>query len=287
MSKNKFVKKKVCMYFTKASSTSDTNPGVFVGGEPIQVVTEFKYHGIILDPTLPFKKQVKRVMQTAKYNLANFRYMRNCLTSTAAFLYMNAMIISNLTYCLTSWTHAKNTTLKPILSLYKQALKVPDRKPNTHHHCHLLRKYKILTWENLTNYTDACLLFKILNGMAPPPPSAFVKQKTSDNRSTRSAQRGDCVVPFRSSSFSQSCFAVRATQFWNTLPAEISYCANYHTFTKNLKTWILKKQTSSLLISSWCILILYCILCCVFYCCIVYCIMYYYAVLSCKYCILL
>lgn len=206
------MKKTVCMYFTKSNSTSD-NPGVFVAGEPIQVVSQFKCLGIILDSTLSFKKQVKRVTQTAKYNLSNFRFMRNCLTSTVALHYMNAMIISHLMYCMTIWTHAKSTTMKPILSLYKQALKVLDRKPHTYHHCHILSKYRILSWENLTKYTDACLLFKVLNGKARPPLSTFVKQKTSRNRSTRSTQRGDCTVPFRSSSFSQSCFAVRATQF--------------------------------------------------------------------------
>ena len=66
---------------------------------------QFKYLGIILDSTaLSFKHQVRKVVQITKYNLANFRYIRNCLTTPVAKLYMNTMIIPHLTYCMTSWT---------------------------------------------------------------------------------------------------------------------------------------------------------------------------------------
>ncbi len=67
-------------------------------GERLQVVSEFKYLGVILDSNLTFKKQVKNVMQTTKYNLANFRYIRPCLTTEAAKLFFNALIMPHLTY---------------------------------------------------------------------------------------------------------------------------------------------------------------------------------------------
>ena len=47
---------------------------------------QFKYLGIILDSTLSFKDQVRKVVQITKYNLANFRYIRNCLTTPVAKL---------------------------------------------------------------------------------------------------------------------------------------------------------------------------------------------------------
>ncbi len=45
------------------------------------------------------------------------------------------MIFSHITYCLTTWSQASNTSLKPILSLYKQTLKVLDKKTIHYHHC--------------------------------------------------------------------------------------------------------------------------------------------------------
>uniref|UniRef100_A0A8C7CP59 Reverse transcriptase domain-containing protein n=1 Tax=Oncorhynchus kisutch TaxID=8019 RepID=A0A8C7CP59_ONCKI len=233
------VKKTVCMFFTKRA-TDATEPDVYVSGEKLQVVSDFKYLGIILDSNLC----VKKVIQITKFNLANFRFIRNCLTTEVAKLYFKSMILPHLTYCLTSWAQACCTKLKPIQSVYKQALKVLDRKPNSHHHCHILRKHELLSWENLVQYTDACLVFKILNGLAPPPLNIFVKQKTQTygSRSTRSAMRGDCIVPLRKSTFSKSAFSVRASHVWNTLPSDTHNCTTYHTFTKCLKTWLKVNQ---------------------------------------------
>ena len=171
------VKKTVCMFFSKSNTVSYCEPKVYVSGEVIQTVTHFKYLGIILDTTLSFKKQVRKVMQITKYNLANFRYIRNCLTTPVTKLYMTAMIIPHLTYCMTSWTQVNSTTLRPILSLHKQALKILDRKPKLYHHCKILDKHNLLSWENLLKHTDACLIFKIINGKAPPPLCTFILQK--------------------------------------------------------------------------------------------------------------
>ena len=147
------VSKTVCMFFSKTHSASDCEHKVYVSGENIQVVSHVKYLGIILDSNLSFKKQVKKVIRITKYNIANFRYIRSCLTTSAAKLYLNSMIIPHLLYCMTSWTQANDTTLKPVFSLYKQALKVLDRKHNTYY-CKILNKYDILSWENLSNVQD-------------------------------------------------------------------------------------------------------------------------------------
>ena len=59
---------------------------VYVSEEKLQVVSDFKYLGVILDSNLSFKKQVKKVIQITKFNLANFRFIRNCLTTEVAKL---------------------------------------------------------------------------------------------------------------------------------------------------------------------------------------------------------
>ena len=55
-----------------------------------------------------------------------------------AKLYMNAMIIPLLTYCMTGWTQA------PSLSVQAGS----QSEPNTYHHCNILGKYGILSWSN-------------------------------------------------------------------------------------------------------------------------------------------
>ena len=234
-------KKTVCMLFTKRSSDSPT-PDVYVAGEKITVVSDFKYLGVTIDSNLTFKKQIKTVTNVIKFNLSNFRHIRNCLTTNAATLYFNAMIMSHLSYCLTSWAQAPCTTLKSVQSAYHQAIKVLDKKPNSYHHCNCLRNHKLLSWDNLVKFTDACLVYKILHNLAPPPLSAFIKQKTTDDSRTRSAARRDCIIPRRRSAFGQSAFSVRASHTWNRLPTSVRHDDTYHSFKTELKSWLKDNQ---------------------------------------------
>merc|ERR1712131_530299 len=115
------------------------------------------------------------------------------------------MIFSHMSYCLTSWDQAGKTVLDPIERLYKQSLKVLDKKPKSYHHCGILTKYQLLSWENLMKYADIVLVYKILQGLAPPPLREFVK--INPNSITRAGGRGDCVIPLRISPSGQSAFS--------------------------------------------------------------------------------
>ena len=160
------------------------------------------------------------------------------MTTDAAKIYMHAMIMSHFTYCLTSFAQANKTALKPPETLYKLTLKVLDRKSNTYHHCLILRKYKLLSWENLIKYANLCLIFKILHNKAPPPLQQCITQRSNTNRTTRGSSRGDCVVPLRKSAFSHSAFSVTASQEWNSLPAHIREISSYRPFSGQLKIWL-------------------------------------------------
>ena len=155
---------------------------------------------------------------------------------------MHAMIFSHITYCFTTWSHTNLTTLKPIESLYKQTLKTLDQKPNRYHHCHIVQKYNLFNFDSFTQFADACLIFKVLNGLAPPPLKEFIGQRESGGRTTRATTRGDCKVPFRRSVFGKTVFSVRASNHWNSLPNQVRETNNYLTFKFNLKRWLKENQ---------------------------------------------
>lgn len=113
------VEKTMCMFFSKTNSAC-VEPDVFVLGERLQVASEYRYLGILIDSTLSFKPQVKRVCNRVKFNLSNFRFIRDHMSTEAAKMYMYSMVISQITYCLTTWSQASATTLLPVQSLYKK-----------------------------------------------------------------------------------------------------------------------------------------------------------------------
>ena len=172
--------------------------------------------------------------------MANFRHIRSCMSTKAALIYMHSMIFSHITYCLTTWSQVSNTALKPLHSLFKKTLKVLDRKSDNYHHCHILLKYKLLHWENMIKYSHSCLMYKIIHGLVPPVLNQFVELAST---STRSAARGDCVVPFRKSTFSQSAFSIRAAHEWNSIPTHIRNLSNYASFKFFFKKWLISGQS--------------------------------------------
>ena len=235
------VKKSVCMIFDKRPPNTD-HSGVFLGGEELALVSEFRYLGVILDSTLSFRKHIKKVSNSVKYNLANFRQIRNSLTSSAALLFLHCMVFSHIDYCLTSWSLACTTALKPIESLYKKALKTLDKKPISFHICKILKKYNFFSFHNFKTFRFACFIYKSLNGLAPPPLNEFIKKKALGGMSTRACVRGDCDIPHRRTTYGRNVLSVVGGDIWNSLPSTIRECPTFSSFKGNLKHWLRSHQ---------------------------------------------
>lgn len=116
--------KTAVMYFTNKQTKQKPAdyPTVTVNGNPIKTVSEYKYKyiwrhkylGLMLDRFLDFKKHVKKITKTLEFNLATFKSIRNSLSLEAAKSFLNAMILSHLSYCITSWSQANKTNLKSL-----------------------------------------------------------------------------------------------------------------------------------------------------------------------------
>ncbi len=104
----------------------------------------------------------------------------------------------------------------------------------------ILKKYNLLSWDNLIKYVHTCLLFKTMNSFISPL-KQFVNIRTA-HRSTRGGERGDCVIPFKRSNFSQSVFSVKAARQWNSIPSTIRRLHTFGSFQSHLKKWLLTTQ---------------------------------------------
>ncbi len=79
-----------------------------------------------MDLCLGFKTHIKKVRKKVKFNLVHFGLLET-LSNEAAKVYFHSMIISHITYCLTSWLNSHAIVLKPMELLYKQALNILDK----------------------------------------------------------------------------------------------------------------------------------------------------------------
>ena len=179
--------------------------------------------------------------KSIKVNLGCFRLLRNCLTYDCAFIFMNSMILSHISFGLTTWSQAHQSSLKAIECLYNRTLKVLDKKRIRYHHCQILTKHKILSFANFISLHFVKLVFKCLNNTAPVPLCKTIKQQSSRS-TTRAASKGNCSIPFRRTSFAQTAFSVKGAKLWNSLPDNLKSIPTLATFKKNTKLWLFQEQ---------------------------------------------
>ena len=154
------------------------------------------------------------------------------------------MILSHFSYCITSWSQASKTTLMPLQSLYKQAIKIFDKKPKQYHHCPILSAHNMLNFENFILYSYVRLVFKINQNAAPPPLKRFVQLRSEQtSKVTRSVSRGHCGKPKCDSTFAQSAFSYKAIDMWNKLPTQLTKSTDFRTFSKDAKKWFITNQS--------------------------------------------
>ncbi len=188
--------KTVGMYFS-IKKADERCPDILVKGEVINFVEHFKYLGMIMDSNLNFKKHIKKVSKSTRASLMIFINIRHQLPVAAAKLFMHTMILPHLSYCATSWSHTSITTLKPLYTIYKQAVKILAKKPRSYHHCNIIKNYKLLTFDNFLFFADVCLMYKLFHDLAPPPLKQCVTFCKDNIRQTRSSVRGDCSTKFK------------------------------------------------------------------------------------------
>lgn len=235
-------RKTVSMMFTKKPIKLDRS-NVFLEGEELDIVEEFKYLGVTLDPTLSFKKHIKLTANKIKFNLHNFKQIRPSMTTNSAKMFLHSMIFSHIEYCITTWSLSGDTILKPIEMLFKKSIKIFDQKPLSFHQCNILKKYNMLNFENFIHFKNSCLIYKVLHGLAPPPLSTYIKPRTDRGSATRASSRGDLEIPHRKTTCGQTVLSVRGSHFWNSLPTNIRESPTYCTFKKHLKHFLKSSQS--------------------------------------------
>ncbi|XDV32774.1 hypothetical protein PO909_003497 [Leuciscus waleckii] len=151
--------KTVAMFFTKFHKNFSVEPDIFVSGQRLQIVSEYKYLGVLIDSKLSFTSHVKRVCNRIKFTLSNFRHIRHQMSTQAAEMYMHSMIFSHITYCLPIWSQASVTSLKPLQSLYKQTVTILEKNPCISHHYKNIDYSAGKTWSNIQIYVFCIKLF--------------------------------------------------------------------------------------------------------------------------------
>lgn len=219
----------VHMIFTKWP-VKQNRSSVFLRGEDLDLVTQFKYLGITLDTNLTFKKNIKKLSNTVRFSLQNFKQIFIawfCRISNAVLWYGRLLVSSHwnpLNNCIKKPSryfpenHILHTTVQLLQGTVSWVLKILKLK----------LKY-------------SCLIYKILTGLSLPLLEDFFRWR-DNTLSTRSASRRDCEVQLRWSYIGQNSLTVKGSACWNSLPTLIRDSSSFPAFKKQFKEWLLTHQ---------------------------------------------
>ena len=208
---------------------------VDVAGSTLQVSSQVKSLGVILDSRMRFDSHVRAVVRACNYHTRALRHVRKQLTSEAAQTIACSVIGSRIDYCnsllfgapvgvIDKLQRAQNNVARVICQQRKRVSARP-----------LLQSLHWLPIQERIRYKVALITYKALSTSVPPYLSELLQcQETT--RSLRSTDALRLFVPRTRTETAKRAFSVAAPNVWNSLPIDIRNTDCLSTFRSKLKT---------------------------------------------------
>ena len=118
------VKKTHFMIFGKKSKQCGNQISININGQPIELVKQTKFLGLILDDSLSWKPHTNYVSKKIAKAIGIIARARKVLTGATLLQLYYSFMYPYIAYCNLAWGSAPNTTLWPIFRLQKMALRL-------------------------------------------------------------------------------------------------------------------------------------------------------------------
>ena len=141
-------KKTECMYFRSDQNIFTAYSPIKLNSETLNITDTYKYLGITFDTHLNYKMHVENLTKQLKQKMFVYSKIRSHITKSTSATYLNAIILSTLSYCLPLWSLTSQTTLNPVIQLYNRAYKIHANLHLRSHHCNALQESNALHFEN-------------------------------------------------------------------------------------------------------------------------------------------
>ena len=117
---------------------------IVINDQPIKRVPTVKYLGVLIDENLKFKSHVNKVSGVISRNIGIISRASYLLNQKLRLLLYNAIILPYISYCNVIWGSNYVTTLKPIITQQKRAIRLIAGVPPGTHSSPLFKEMKLL-----------------------------------------------------------------------------------------------------------------------------------------------
>ena len=134
-----------------------------MGSKILEVKSETKFLGIVLDSNLTFRSPLQSLTKKLKVSNLMLRSLRPYLDNANMINLYYTFVYPHLIYGIEFWGHASKTNLKPIEALQKAALRILTNVKPGQHVSTFFKKLKIMPVGMLFEYRILKLFLKSFN----------------------------------------------------------------------------------------------------------------------------
>lgn len=229
---------------SRMSQNFDQPGSMTICDSSIQLSDSVKNLGFFLDNHLEMTTHVRRLAQSANYQLRRIGSIRRFLTKDSATTLVCALILSRMDYCNSLLYNCHDYLLNNLQIIQNSAARMVLRVPRTDHMTQHLISLHWLPIKHRITFKIATLCYKCKNdNNAPQYLKDLIQPKRKTGYNTRSSM--DTTSLAVSSGPSQKtlgdrAFANFAPVVWNAIPQNIREAQNIDTFKRNLKTHLFR-----------------------------------------------
>ena len=202
-------------------------PILCIAEEPVEIVDSHRVLGVMTDNNLPWHSHINYMCKTISKKVYQLCRIKRFLNSHARRLYFHAHILSCISYCSTLFDSARENATKPLVRIYKRAIKAVLLKSSSL----TTSDYKdldIIPLKLTFAKNKAILMQKIVLGKFPLAPQS----KFQDQRCIR--QHGKLQVPIPRPDLFKSSLHYSGSLLWNALPQTVKSSNSISAFKNRL-----------------------------------------------------
>ena len=195
--------------------------------------------GIYIDADVSMRSHVAKTVSSCFTILRHLRSIRRSVLKLVMQSLVVALVLTRLGYGNATLTGLADQSLVKLQSVLHTAARLIILSRKFNHVTPLLRELHWLHFPERINYKLALLVFKCLNGLAPPYLACEFRRvaDTESRQRLRSALTAELIIPqVRRATIGGRAFPVAAAHVWNSLPPSVTSSSSLIVFKSRLKT---------------------------------------------------
>ena len=224
------------MLFGNCNLNNDVN--VKIDGVDIERVYVYKFLGVTIDHKLSWKPQIKHVKSKLSRSISVLGKAKHILDHNSLHILYCSMILPYLNYCVEVWGTTYKSSLLPLVTLQKRAIRIINKAGYYDHTNLLFLHSRIMKFNDLVEYQVAQIMFKARNKLLPGNIQKLFFDREGGYNLREQLNFKTLAVRM---TLKCHCISIGGVKLWNGMSKELKQCPNMIQFKKRFKAMIFKR----------------------------------------------